>query len=234
MIKVRRSDERGHADHGWLDSHHTFSFASYLDPEHMGFGPLRVLNEDRVAPGQGFGSHPHRDMEIISVVVEGGLEHKDSIGSGSVLRPGDVQVMSAGSGVVHSEFNASKTDPVHFLQIWIEPAEGGGEPTYRERHFDDEALRGRLACIASEDGRDGSMTIGRDVRVHRGTLGQGDGASLPLGPGRGAWVQVVRGEVQVAGETLRAGDGAAVTAADALAVTSTSDGTDLLAFDVPI
>jgi len=234
MIKVRRSEDRGHADHGWLDTHHSFSFASYFDPAHMGFGPLRVLNEDRVDPGQGFGSHPHRDMEIISVVVEGGLEHKDSIGSGSVLRPGDVQVMSAGRGVVHSEFNASRTEPVHFLQIWIEPAEPGGEPTYREHHFDDDALRGRLACIASEDGRDGSMTIGRDVRVHRAKLGDGDGVSLALGEGRGAWVQVIDGEVRLGGETLRPGDGAAVTGEDVLSLTSASDSTDLLAFDVPV
>lgn len=234
MIELRRSEDRGHADHGWLDTHHTFSFASYFDPAHMGFGPLRVLNEDRVAPGQGFRSHPHRDMEIISVVVEGGLEHKDSIGSGSVLRPGDVQVMSAGSGVVHSEFNASSTDPVHFLQIWIEPGQPGGEPTYRERHFDDDAVRGRLACIASEDGRDGSMTIGRDVRVHRAKLENGEDASLALGEGRGAWVQVIAGEVRVGAETLGPGDGAAVTDEAALSLSSASDVTDLLVFDVPV
>lgn len=232
MITIRRSEDRGHADHGWLDTRHTFSFASYHDPAFMGFGPLRVINQDRVAPGQGFGSHPHRDMEILSVVLEGALEHKDSLGTGSVLRPGDVQVMSAGTGVVHSEFNGSGDEPVHFLQIWIEPAESGTKPAYRERSFTDDELGGQLRCIASGDGRDGSLGIGRDVAVYRGRPDAGQSVGFDLGEGRGAWVQVIDGEVTVEGETLGPGDGAAISGVDRVQLTAGSAQADVLAFDL--
>jgi redox-sensitive bicupin YhaK (pirin superfamily) len=167
MIRIRKADERGHADHGWLDSRHTFSFADYYDPNFMGFGPLRVINEDRVAPGQGFGAHSHRDMEIISYVLEGALEHRDSLGNGSVIRPGDVQRMSAGTGVRHSEFNASETDIVHFLQIWILPERPGGEPGYEQKNFPAHERRGHLRLIGSRDGREGSVVIQRDVDLTR-------------------------------------------------------------------
>src|SRR5438874_5447602 len=174
MIKVRLKDERGHANHGWLDSHHTFSFADYHDPEHMGFHDLRVINDDRVAPGQGFGTHGHRDMEIISYVLDGALEHKDSIGTGSVIRPGDVQRMTAGTGVRHSEFNASKTEPVHFLQIWIQPARTGIAPGYEQKTFPESARRGQLRLIAAADGRDGAVTIHQDAAVYATTLARGE------------------------------------------------------------
>jgi quercetin 2,3-dioxygenase len=206
MVEIRRSGERGHADHGWLDSHHSFSFADYHDPAHMGFGSLRVINEDRVQPGKGFGTHGHRDMEIISYVLEGGLAHKDSMGNGSVIRPGDVQRMSAGTGVHHSEFNASDRDPVHFLQIWIEPGVRGVRPSYEEKRFDADSKRGRLRLIASADGREGSVTIHQDASLYAAVLDGDAPLEFAQKPERRTYVHVVRGEVVVNGQPLAAGD----------------------------
>jgi redox-sensitive bicupin YhaK (pirin superfamily) len=206
MVEIRRSEERGHARHGWLDSFHSFSFADYHDPEHMGFGPLRVINEDRVQPGQGFGTHGHRDMEIISYVLEGGLAHRDSMGNGSVIRPGDVQRMSAGTGIHHSEFNASDREGVHFLQIWIEPNVRGMKPSYEEKTFDAESKRGRLRLIASPDGREGSVTIHQDALLYATVLDGDTPVEFVQQPGRRTYVHVVRGEARVNGERLAAGD----------------------------
>jgi len=206
MIEIRRSQDRGHAQHGWLDSFHSFSFADYQDPAHMGFGPLRVINEDRVQPGRGFGTHSHRDMEIISYVLEGGLAHKDSMGNGSVIRPGDVQRMSAGTGVAHSEYNASDREGVHFLQIWIEPRERGIRPSYEEKRFDDASKRGRLRLIASADGRDGSVTIHQDASLYAALVDGDESVEFEQQPGRRAYVHVIRGEVEVNGQPLGAGD----------------------------
>src|SRR5262245_51647130 len=209
MITLRKAQDRGHADHGWLDSHHTFSFADYHDPSHMGFGPLRVIKEDRVAPGQGFGRHGHRDMEILSYVLDGALEHKDSIGTGSVIRRGDVQRMSAGTGIQHSEFNASQQDPVHFLQIWILPERRKIAPGYEQKRFalDDS---GGLTLVAARDGRDGALTIHKDVDVYAGRLSIGSRVLHALRDGRIAWLQVARGEVTLNGKKLSAGDGAGI------------------------
>jgi quercetin 2,3-dioxygenase len=218
MLTVRRSDERGHAQHGWLDSRHTFSFADYVDPRHMGFRGLRVINEDRVQPGQGFGTHAHRDMEIISYVIEGALEHKDSIGTGSVIRPGDVQRMSAGTGVRHSEFNASRTEPVHFLQIWIIPERPGLPPGYEEKTFAEADKRGRLRLVASPDGADGSVRIHADAKLYASVLAYGQRVDYTLGAGRGAWIQVLRGRARVSGEDLDAGDGASTTEAGTISI----------------
>lgn len=208
MIELRRGTERGHADHGWLDSHHSFSFAGYYDPEHMGFGPLRVINEDRIAGGTGFGTHGHRDMEIISYVLDGALAHKDSMGNGSVIRPGDVQRLSAGTGILHSEFNHDESAPTHFLQIWIEPDRRGIEPSYQEKHFDASEKRGRLRLIASSDGRDGSVRIQQDAEIHAALLDGSESAQLPIAAGRRVYVHVARGAVSVNGERLTAGDAA--------------------------
>jgi redox-sensitive bicupin YhaK (pirin superfamily) len=216
MLNIRRANERGHAEHGWLDSRHTFSFADYYDPKFMGFGPLRVINEDRVQPGEGFGTHSHRDMEIISYVLEGELAHKDSMGNGSVIRPGDVQRMSAGTGVTHSEFNHSPSELVHFLQIWILPERERMRPSYEEKHFDDADKRGRLKLVASRDGRDGSVVIHQDVALYAALLENGERVEHALADGRRAWAQVTRGSVQVNGETLVAGDGAAISAQPAV------------------
>jgi hypothetical protein len=209
MMTIRKAADRGHADHGWLNSHHTFSFANYYDPNHMGFRGLRVINDDRVAPGQGFGTHPHRDMEIISYVLEGALAHKDSMGTGATIRPGDVQRMSAGTGVLHSEFNASQKDEVHFLQIWIMPAKRNALPGYEQKAFPDVDKRGKLALVASQDGRDGSITLNADARVYAGNFGKNEKAELPIARGRGAWLHVARGKVRVNGQELAEGDGAA-------------------------
>jgi len=211
MLTVRHAAERGHADHGWLDSYHTFSFASYYDPSHMGFRALRVINEDRVQPGQGFGTHPHRDMEILSYVIAGGLQHRDSLGSGSVIRPGDVQRMSAGTGILHSEFNASKEQPVHFLQIWIQPRTMGISPSYEQKHFPTEERGGCLRLVASPDAEQGSLRIHADAAVFAALLAAGQGVEHTLTAGRHAWVQVVRGTVRVNGVELQAGDGVAVS-----------------------
>jgi redox-sensitive bicupin YhaK (pirin superfamily) len=203
---IRRSDERGHASHGWLDSYHTFSFADYHDPEHMGYGPLRVINEDRVQPGKGFGTHGHRDMEIISYVLEGALGHEDSMGNGSSIVPGDVQRMSAGTGVRHSEYNHSKDSVTHFLQIWIEPKFTGIRPSYEQKHFSEADKRGRLRLIASSDGRDGSVSMNQDAALYAGLFDGAERAELPLAKGRRGYVHVARGGISVNGQRLHAGD----------------------------
>jgi redox-sensitive bicupin YhaK (pirin superfamily) len=231
MITVRRSGERGHAVHGWLDSRHSFSFADYYDPAHMGFRALRVINEDRVAAGQGFGKHSHRDMEIISYVLEGGLEHKDSMGTGEVIRPGDVQRMSAGTGVTHSELNASSREPVHFLQIWIQPDRRGGTPSYEQKTFSRADKAGRLRLVASPDGRDGSVTIRADAQLFAGMFAHGESAEHPLVPGRGAWVHVVRGKASVNGIELAAGDAVALSEERTVRIEGIDDG-ELLVFDL--
>jgi redox-sensitive bicupin YhaK (pirin superfamily) len=230
-ISIRSAGSRGHANHGWLDSFHSFSFAHYHDPKHMGFGPLRVINEDRVQPGAGFDTHGHSDMEIITYVLEGTLEHKDSIGTGSVIRPGDVQRMSAGSGVRHSEFNHSKTASVHFLQIWIIPEKKGLSPSYEQKTFSTDEKRGRLRLIGSRDGRDGSVTIHRDVDLYATALTSGETVTHALSTGRGAWIQVARGAVTLNGETLKAGDGAAVATHGALRLEGIHDA-EVLVFDM--
>jgi redox-sensitive bicupin YhaK (pirin superfamily) len=230
MLTIRRAEERGHANHGWLDSHHTFSFAEYHDPKHMGFRGLRVINEDRVAPGRGFGTHPHRDMEIISYVLDGGLEHRDSLGTGSVIRHGEVQRMSAGTGVRHSEFNTSKTEPVHFLQIWILPAQRNIEPSYEQRSFDVER-HNALRLVVDPEGRDGALKIHADARLFAGTLAPGDSITHEVPRSRHAWIQVARGSVEVAGTVLRAGDGASTSDAGPLTITASEDA-ELLVFDL--
>jgi redox-sensitive bicupin YhaK (pirin superfamily) len=233
MIDIRRAEERGTANFGWLDSRHTFSFGDYYDAKQMGFGPLRVINEDRVSPGQGFGTHGHKDMEIISYVLEGALEHKDSIGTGSVIRPGDVQVMSAGTGIRHSEFNHSKTEPVHFLQIWVVPDREGIAPRYEQKTFPDVDKRRKLRLVGSSDGRDGSVVIHQDVRLFAVLLNAGEQVTHALQSGRKGWLQVVRGTVTMNGYDLAAGDGAAVTVEPTLTVTAKVDATEILLFDLP-
>lgn len=230
-ISIRSAESRGHANHGWLDSFHSFSFAHYHDPKHMGFGPLRVINEDRVQPGAGFDTHGHSDMEIITYVLEGALEHKDSIGTGSVIHPGDVQRMSAGSGVRHSEFNHSKTAPVHFLQIWIIPEKKGLSPSYEQKAFSADEKRGKLRLIGSRDGRDGSVTIHRDVDLYATVLSSGETVTHALSAGRGAWIQVARGTVTLNGEALKAGDGAAVATQGMLRLEGIDDA-EVLVFDM--
>ncbi len=230
-MAIRKADARGAARSGWLDSRHSFSFGDYYDPAHMGFGPLRVINEDRVAPGAGFPTHPHRDMEIISYVLEGALQHKDSTGGGGVLRPGEAQRMTAGTGVRHSEYNASDREPVHFLQIWILPEREGLAPGYEQKAFPAEEMRGRLRLLAARDGRDGALTIHRDVDLYGARLDPGERVSLRLAPGRGAWVQAARGELAVNGERLSAGDGLAVTDVDELRLEGLSQSEALL-FDM--
>jgi len=231
MFTLRRAEDRGHANHGWLESYHSFSFADYYDPKHMGFRSLRVINEDRVEPGKGFGTHSHRDMEIISYVLEGGLEHRDSMQNGAVIRPGDVQTMSAGTGVTHSEFNASRTDLVHFLQIWLLPEHKGKTPSYEQKTFSSAEKQGRLRLVASPDGQDGSVTIHTDARLYSGLFDRGETAEHALLPGRHAWVQVARGEVKVQGEVLRAGDGAALSD-EALVRLEGVDQGEVLLFDL--
>jgi len=231
VIAVRPAAERGHADHGWLDTRHTFSFASYHDPRHMGFRSLRVINEDRVQPAQGFGTHAHRDMEILTWVLEGALEHKDSMGNGSVIRPGDLQRMSAGTGVTHSEFNPSREAPVHFLQIWLLPRERGLPPGYEQKGFPQEARRGRLRLIAAGDGREGAVTIHQDADVWTALLQPGESVRHALAPGRYAWLHVARGAVSLNGSTLGAGDGAAVSDEAALEITGAARA-EVLLFDL--
>lgn len=230
-LTVRKAEERGRANFGWLDSKHSFSFGHYHDPRHMGFGPLRVINDDRVAPGAGFPTHPHSDMEIISYVLEGGLEHKDSLGTGSVIRPGDLQRMTAGTGIRHSEFNASKTEPVHFLQIWIIPEREGLAPGYEQKTFSAAEKQGRLKLIGSRDGREGSVTIHQDVNLYSTLLGKGEAVDHTIAPGRGGWVQVARGTVSLNGEKLREGDGVAVSSSGSLRIEGLAD-TEVLLFDM--
>jgi quercetin 2,3-dioxygenase len=231
MIAIRRAEERGHAEHGWLDSRHTFSFADYHDPKYMGFGPLRVLNEDRVQPGQGFGTHSHRDMEIISYVLEGALAHKDSIGTGSVIRPGAVQRMSAGTGVSHSEYNASQTDPVHFLQIWFIPERERLRPSYEERTYSDDEKRGRLRLVAARDGREGAVVVHQDIDLYAALLTAGNELTHMARAGRNIWIQVARGSVTVNGEQLDVGDGAAITNEQRIAIGAGGDA-EILLFDM--
>jgi len=233
MLQIRKSDARGLADHGWLLSRHTFSFADYYDPEHMGYGPLRVINEDRVRPGQGFGSHEHRDMEIISYVLEGALQHRDSIGTGSIIRPGDVQIMSAGTGIRHSEFNPSKTESVHFLQIWIQPDRDGIAPRYDQKTFPESEKRSRLLLVGSSDGRDGSIVIHQDVDLLAGILESEQAATYSLRNGRRAWLQVARGSLEANGQRLQAGDGVALQDEATLQLKGLNPGTEVLLFDLP-
>jgi hypothetical protein len=232
MIEIRKSEERGRAHHGWLQSQHSFSFADYYDPRHTGFGPLLVINEDRVAPGAGFGTHGHRDMEIISYVLDGALEHKDSMGTGSVLHYGDVQRMSAGSGVRHSEFNGSQTEPVHFLQIWIQPSAKGIAPSYEEKHFPVEEKQGKLRLIASGDGRDGSVLIHQDASLYAAILNGDDRVEHALQAGRLGYVHVIRGRVEVNGVALKGGDALKIVAEDKLTFAN-AEAAELLLFDLP-
>lgn len=230
MIQVRRGAERGASRIDWLDSKHTFSFAEYVDPAHMGFRSLRVINEDKVKPGAGFGTHGHRDMEIVSYVLDGAIRHEDSTGVGAVIRPGDVQRMTAGRGVRHSEFNPSEKDPLHFLQIWILPEKGGLEPGYEQKTFPAAEKKGRLRLVASRDGREGSVTIHQDVDLYASVLDAGEKAELALRPGRGAWVQVAKGAMTVNGTTLQAGDGARIEGE--ATVTLQGAGGEALLFDL--
>jgi hypothetical protein len=231
MIHIRRSADRGHANHGWLDTYHTFSFAEYHDPRYMGFRHLRVLNDDRVEPGSGFPTHAHQDMEIITYVLEGALEHKDSMGNGSIIRPGDVQRMSAGTGVTHSEYNPSRTEPVHLLQIWILPERAGLRPSYEQRTFSERERRGTLRLLASHDGRDGSVTIHQDAETYATLLEPRAEVVHRLRSGRHAWLQVARGAVALDGHRLEAGDGAAVSEESPLHITAVAP-SEVLVFDL--
>jgi quercetin 2,3-dioxygenase len=231
MITIRPSAERGITDFGWLDSKHSFSFGEYMDYDHMGFHSLRVINDDKVAAGGGFPTHPHRDMEIVTWVLSGALEHKDSLGTGSVIRAGDLQRMTAGTGIQHSEFNASKTEPVHLLQIWIYPEKRGLTPGYAQKSFPAEERKGQLKLVASRDGREGSISFHQDASVYAAALGPGQRATLPLAPGRAAWVQVATGALTLNGQRLSAGDGAAVTDEKALELVGVEDG-EALVFDL--
>jgi len=231
MMRIRPGPERGRAQHGWLDSRHSFSFADYYDPAQMGFRSLRVINEDRVQPARGFETHAHRDMEIVTYVLEGALEHRDSLGNGSQIRPGDVQRMSAGTGIQHSEFNASREHLVHFLQIWIVPEAAGLAPSYEQRHFAEPELRDRLRLVGSRDGREDSVRIHQDVSLYVGKLDPGAKLRQPLGPGRHAWLQVARGAVQVGDAALRAGDGAAFSHEPSLELVAEAE-SEVLVFDL--
>ncbi|HKQ48283.1 MAG TPA: pirin family protein [Phycisphaerae bacterium] len=231
MMTIRRGNDRGHFDHGWLDTYHSFSFADYHDPRFMGFRSLRVINEDRVRPGQGFGEHPHRDMEILTYVLSGSLEHRDNLGNGSIIQPGEVQYMSAGTGILHSEFNPSKTDSVHLMQIWIRPNRKGTLPRYEQRKFPSLSAAGSLTLLASADGRGGSIEIQQDAELHAATLRAGQGARHRLAAGRGAWVQVLRGSTTLNGESLQAGDGAMVVDQSDVELLAASDA-EILLFDL--
>jgi redox-sensitive bicupin YhaK (pirin superfamily) len=231
MLKIRKAQERGHANLGWLDTHYTFSFADYYDPAHMGFRNLRVINEDFVAPGRGFGKHPHRDMEIITYVLEGELEHRDSMGNGGVIRAGEIQRMSAGTGIMHSEFNPSRSEPVHLLQIWIEPERSGIRPSYEQRKVNLES-NGALRLIASPEAEDGAAKIHQDAKVYAGKLAAGANLKQQLAPGRHAWVQVARGDIELNGAHLKAGDGAAITGESQLQISTNGAGAEILVFDL--
>jgi hypothetical protein len=231
MIAIRQSNQRGHAHHGWLDTFHTFSFAGYYDPEHMGFGALRVINEDRVSPGKGFGSHGHEDMEILTYVLSGTLAHKDSMGNVETLQANDLQRITAGSGIVHSEFNGSRTEAVHFLQIWLEPAENGLQPSYQQLSLTEEEKRGKLVLVASPEGG-GPLIIHQDVRVMIGQVEAGGELAHSLKPGRQAWVHVIRGAATVNGQPLATGDAAGITGEDAVKIAGTDGNTEVLVFDL--
>ena len=231
MTTIRKSTQRGHANHGWLDTYHTFSFAAYYDPKHMGFGPLRVINEDRVSPGKGFGSHGHEDMEILTYVLSGGLAHKDSMGNVETLHANDLQRISAGTGIVHSEFNGSRTEPVHFLQIWLEPAVNGLHPGYQQLSLTEEQKLGKLVLVASPEGG-GPLKIHQDARVLIGQVEAAQELAHPLQPGRQAWVHVIRGAAAVNGQALVTGDAAAVTGEPTVTLTGTAPNTEVLVFDV--
>ncbi|MBX3358575.1 MAG: pirin family protein [Phycisphaeraceae bacterium] len=231
MIQIRKSADRGHFDHGWLNTYHTFSFGRYVDRDHMGFRSLRVINDDVVAPGQGFGEHPHEDMEILTYIISGQLAHKDSTGTAEVIRPGDVQYMSAGTGIRHSEFNASTTDPVHLIQIWILPDRVGHTPAYGQKHFPVEQRRNRLRLVASPDGADGSITINQDARVYAGLLSAGSTIEHPIAAGRAAWAHLIKGSVAVNGLVLSPGDAAAIEAEPAARIVAENNA-ELLVFDV--
>jgi len=232
MITVRPAAERGHFNHGWLDTYHSFSFADYWDPKHMGYRSLRVINEDKVAPHQGFGTHPHRDMEIITYVLEGALAHKDSMGTGSVIRPGEVQRMSAGTGVLHSEFNNSPSELVHLLQIWIQPTRRGLPPSYEQKNFSAEEKLNRFRLIASPTGEEGSVTIHQDAKLSAAIIEPGITVNYELSKGRNAWIQVARGEVTVNGKLLKQGDGAAVENEASVTVTGSAEISEVLLFDL--
>jgi hypothetical protein len=232
MIFVRKASDRGHTDAGWLDSWHTFSFGGYHDPGYMGFRALRVINDDRVVPGAGFGTHPHRDMEIISYVVAGGLEHKDSIGTGSVIRPGEVQRMSAGTGIRHSEYNASKSEPVHFLQVWILPERAGIAPGYEQKAFSAAERTDRLRLVADRQGTDGALTVHQDIRLYAATLSPGSALTVTVPPARYGWLQVVQGSATLQGHALQAGDGVALAEEHLPLELATSDGAEVLFFDL--
>jgi quercetin 2,3-dioxygenase len=232
MITIRPQAERGSADFGWLDSRHTFSFGNYYDPKHMGFASLRVINEDKVIPGEGFGTHGHQDMEIISYVLAGELEHRDSMGNGSVIRPGNVQRMSAGTGVRHSEFNGSKTEPVHFLQIWIIPEEKGIKPSYEEKNFAPTEKQGKLKLVGSRDGRDNSVTIHQDVDLYLASLQESDRLNYTIKDNRAIWLQVAKGSILLNEQQLKAGDGAAITEETEITITGNSQDSEILLFDL--
>ena len=231
MIQVRKAAERGHADHGWLNTYYTFSFADYYDPRQMGFRALRVMNEDRVQPGQGFGMHGHRDMEIVTYVLSGSLQHKDSMGNGSAIRAGELQRMTAGTGVRHSEFNDSSAEPVHLYQIWLLPERNGLKPEYEQRQFSEADKQGRFRLVASPEGKDGSLTIHQDARLYLANVEEGTALNHALQSGRHAWLQVLRGRVTLNGQTLSAGDGAAISEERGLEVAGQQD-SELMLFDL--
>jgi redox-sensitive bicupin YhaK (pirin superfamily) len=231
MLTIRKAEDRGHANHGWLNTYHTFSFANYYEPKHMGFRALRVINEDRVSPGNGFGTHGHKNMEIITYVLEGALEHKDSIGTGSVIQPGEVQRMSAGTGILHSEFNHSKSESVHFLQIWLLPEKEGLPPSYEQRNFSPAKTPGKLHLVAARDGRDAAVRVHQDVDLYAAVLEPGDRVSHSLQPQRHAWVQVARGAITLNGLSLDKGDGAAISEETDVVIEATTDA-EILLFDL--
>ena len=231
MIRIRKAEDRGHADHGWLNTYHTFSFSSYRDPDQMGFRSLRVINEDRVAPGQGFGVHPHRDMEIVSYVLEGALEHKDSMGNGEVLHPGEFQRISAGTGITHSEFNPSTANGTHFYQIWLFPHSKGLAPSYEQKRFDDDSMADQLRLVGSPDGAEGSLTIHQDAKIYLSRLNDGATVEHVLSPGRHAWVQVLRGSVALNGLAMNTSDGAAISEEERLTISSTREA-EIMLFDL--
>ena len=233
MMSVRHAESRGVTNLGWLESRHTFSFGHYYDPDHMGFGPLRVINDDRVRPGAGFDTHGHRDMEIISYVLDGAIEHKDSMGTGSVIRPGEVQVMSAGTGIRHSEFNSSQTEPVHFLQIWLLPDRQGLPPRYEQKSFSASDQRGKLRLVGSPSGRDGSIVIHQDAQIYDALLNKGDVVTRELQARRKSWIQVISGGIEVNGRAAGTGDGVAAHDEAQLNITSRADNSEFLLFDLP-